>query len=90
MTEDSAEPAGRVIICGDNALASRIAEELTARYGLAVTAIVPSASARYAARLQAMPGVRVLERAELDSEAFLDAGLPMARGLAIVHEDDLG
>ena len=37
-----------------------------------------------------MPRVRVLERAELNGEAFLAAGLPAARGLAIVHQDDLG
>ncbi len=67
-----------------------MAEELTARYGLAVTAIVPSTADRHAARLTVMPGVRVLERAVLDSDAFLDAGLPTARGLAILHEDDLG
>jgi Trk K+ transport system NAD-binding subunit len=84
------EPADHVVIAGANALTSRMAEELTARYGLAVTAIVPSGTDRHAARMTAMPGVRVLERAALDSDAFLDAGLPNARGLAILHEDDLG
>jgi Trk K+ transport system NAD-binding subunit len=78
------------VIAGSNALTSRMAEELTARYGLAVTAIVPSGADRHAARMTAMPGVRVLERAVLDSDAFLDAGLRSAHGLAIVHEDDLG
>lgn len=78
------------MICGANALTSRMAEELTARYGLTVTAIVPSTADRYAARLTGMPGVRVLERAVLDSDAFTEAGLPTARGLAILHEDDLG
>lgn len=67
-----------------------MAEELTVRYGLAVTAIVPSAADRHAARLTTMPGIRVLERAVLDTEALLAAGLPTARGLAILHEDDLG
>ncbi len=84
------EPADHVVICGANALTSRMAEELTARYGLAVTAIVPSARDRHAVRMAAMPGVRLLERAVLDSDAFTDAGLPTARGLAILAEDDLG
>lgn len=79
-----------VILCGANALASRMAEELTARYGLAVTAIVPSAASEHASRMATMPGVRVLERAELTADAFLDADLPAARGLAILHQDDLG
>jgi Trk K+ transport system NAD-binding subunit len=86
----SGELADRVVIAGSNALTSRMAEELTARYGLAVTAIVPSDTDRHAARMTAMPGVRVLERAVLDSDTFLAAGLPGARGLAILHEDDLG
>jgi len=67
-----------------------MAEELTARYGLGVTAIVPSAASGHGARLAAMPGVRVLERAELTAEAFAAAGLPQARGLAILDQDDLG
>ena len=66
-----------------------MAEELTARYGLGVTAIVPPARAGRS-RMAAMPGVQVLERAELTAEAFLAAGLPAARGLAILHQDDLG
>jgi len=67
-----------------------MAEELTIRYGLTVTAIVPPGPSAHTARMRAMPAVRVLERAELDSDAFLDAGLPAARGLAILHQDDLG
>jgi Trk K+ transport system NAD-binding subunit len=40
--------------------------------------------------MAAMPGVQVLERAELTADAFIDAGLTAARGLAILHQDDLG
>jgi Trk K+ transport system NAD-binding subunit len=79
-----------VVLCGANALASRMAEELTARYGLAVTAIVPSLASEHARRMSAMAGVRVLERAELTADAFAAAGLPAARGVAILHQDDLG
>lgn len=87
----SGTPAeGHVIICGDNALAARMAEELTVRYGLAVTAIVPTSQSVNAARLAATSGVRVIERAELTADAFLAADLPEARSVAIVHQDDLG
>lgn len=65
-------------------------EELTARYGLSVTAIVTSAASGHGMRMAAMPGVRVLERAELTTDTFIAAGLPDARGLAILHQDDLG
>jgi Trk K+ transport system NAD-binding subunit len=83
-------PGDHVILCGANALTSRIAEELTARYGLAVTAIVPSAATEHATRMAAMPGVRILERPELTAGALVEAGLPTARGLAILAQDDLG
>jgi Trk K+ transport system NAD-binding subunit len=85
-----AEFSDHVILCGANAITSRMTEELTARYGLAVTVIVPSAQTVHSARMAAMPGVRVLEHAELTTDAFLAAGLPDARGLAILHQDDLG
>jgi Trk K+ transport system NAD-binding subunit len=81
---------GHVIICGANALAARMAEELTVRYGLAVIAIVPAIQSVHVTRLAATPGVRVVERAELTADAFLAADLPAARSVAIVHQDDLG
>ncbi len=34
--------------------------------------------------------MRVIERPELDHRAFLEADVPAARGLAILHQDDLG
>jgi Trk K+ transport system NAD-binding subunit len=85
-----AEFSDHVILCGANALASRMTEELTARYGLAVTVIVPSANGIHSERMAAMPGVRVLEHPELTPDAFVAAGLADARGLAILHQDDLG
>lgn len=88
--DDMTELADHVILCGANTLASRMAEELTARYGLAVAVIVPSSADEHAVRMAAMPRVRVLERAELTADAFLAANLPAARGLAILNQDDLG
>jgi hypothetical protein len=34
--------------------------------------------------------VQLIERAELDQQAFLDARVQSARALAILHQDDLG
>jgi Trk K+ transport system NAD-binding subunit len=85
-------PAGRdhLVVCGDNRLASRMVEELTVRYGEPVTVILPSAGSGHGPEITRLPGVRVIERAELDHRAFVDADVPSARGLAIVHQDDLG
>jgi Trk K+ transport system NAD-binding subunit len=79
-----------LIVCGDDALAFRITEELTVRYGERVTAIMPSRERSYGARISRLPGVRVIERAELDSGAFADAQVQSARALALLSQDDLG
>lgn len=79
-----------LIVCGDGALALRMAQELTVRHGAQVTVVLPSAGRRRGPLISALPRVRVLERPELDETALLAAGLETARGLAILHQDDLG
>ncbi len=79
-----------LIVCGDDPLAFRIVEELTARYSERVTVILPSRERSTAPRIARLPGVRVIERAELDSGAFADAQVQSARALALLSQDDLG
>jgi Trk K+ transport system NAD-binding subunit len=85
-------PAGRdhLVVCGDDALASRMVEELTLRYGEEVTVILHSAEKGQGPRIARLPGVRLIERSELDHQAFLAADVPTARGIALLHQDDLG
>jgi Trk K+ transport system NAD-binding subunit len=84
-------PAGNhFIVCGDNSLAYRISHELTSRYGKEVTVILPSRQKNQGPRISALRGVSVLERAELTSEAFTDAGVLSALALALVWQDDIG
>jgi Trk K+ transport system NAD-binding subunit len=78
-----------LIVCGGDALALRIVEELTIRYGEEVTVILPSAQRDQGPMIARLPGVRVIERAELDHRAFLAAGLRTARAVALVSQDDL-
>jgi Trk K+ transport system NAD-binding subunit len=84
--------AGRdhLVVCGDDALASRIVEELTVRYGQQVTVILPSAQRDHGPVMARLPSVRLIERADLDQQAFLAADLPSARALALLRQDDLG
>jgi Trk K+ transport system NAD-binding subunit len=79
-----------LVVCGDDSLALRMVGELTARYGEQVTVILPSAQRGHAPRIARLPGVRIIERAELDHDAFVAAGLPRARALALLRQDDLG
>ena len=92
MAPFSRAPAGRghLLVCGDDALTARMVEELTVRYAERVTVILPSAQRGQGPRIARLPGVRIIERAELDDRAFHDAQAQSARSLAILHQDDLG
>src|SRR2546426_6806815 len=65
-------------------------EELTLRYGEQVTVILPTAQRGPGPSIASLPGVRLIERAEVDHQAFLAAGVPTARALALLRQDDLG
>src|SRR5580698_3580450 len=65
-------------------------EELTVRYGEEVTVILPSARGRDGLMMARLPGVRLIERAGLDDQAFIAAGVPAARALGLLRQDDLG
>jgi Trk K+ transport system NAD-binding subunit len=79
-----------LVVCGDDTLAARTVEELTTRYGEYVTVILPSRQRNYGPRIARLPGVRVIERDQLTSEAFRDAHVQSARALALLRQDDLG
>jgi Trk K+ transport system NAD-binding subunit len=77
------------IVCGDNPLAYRIARELTTRYGEVVVVLLADKLKNHGPQLAALPGATVLEHAELTIEAFGDAGVTLARAMALVGPDDL-
>jgi Trk K+ transport system NAD-binding subunit len=82
--------AGHLIACGNDALALRVVEELTVRYGEQVTVIMPSAQQDRGPDIARLPRVRIIERAELDQQAFRSAEVETARALALLRQDDLG
>lgn len=55
-----------------------MAEELTVSYAERVTVILPSACSGHGPRIGRLPGVKIIERAELDQRAFLDAQVQSA------------
>jgi len=77
------------IVCGDGSLAYRIASELTSRYDEDVVVILPDPAKNYGPSITALPGVTVLSHAALTSDAFIEAGVATARGLALAGSDDL-
>lgn len=84
------QPGRHSIVCGDSQLAYRIALELTSRYDEQVTVLLPSRAERHGPDISALPGVTVLERPALTSQAFIDAGVKSARAVALVAQDDIG
>ena len=81
---------GHLVVCGEDALACRVIEELTTRYGQPVTVLVRSLSQGHGPRIAALPRVRVIERAELTADAFGSARVQSALALALLGQDDLG
>lgn len=114
-----------MVVCGDDALAHRLAAELRDVYGERVTLVVPSARERHRPRIppparaleragallgrvsaamtrttplpseEAADGaeppeetVRVLEAAQPDDAALIEAGIVEAGALALVYDDD--
>ncbi len=77
------------IVAGDDALAFRVVTELTTNYSQRVTVLLRSREAGEGPRIARLPGVRVIERPSLGSEAFADAQIQSARALAILGSDDL-
>jgi Trk K+ transport system NAD-binding subunit len=78
------------IVCGDSPLAYRIALEITSRYGEDVVVVLPDRRKHHGPQISELPGGTVLERPELTSETFAEAGVPTARALALVAQDDIG
>ncbi|MGA9830967.1 MAG: NAD-binding protein [Trebonia sp.] len=77
------------IVCGDGSLAYRITSELTSRYDEDVVVVLPDPAKNYGPQITALAGVTVLSHAALTSDAFVEAGIATARGLALVGSDDL-
>src|SRR6202035_5120371 len=79
-----------LVVCGSDALVLRMVEDLAVRYAEQVTVIMRSAERDHGPQIARLPGVRVVERPETDRQAFLEADLASARGLALLDQDDLG
>jgi hypothetical protein len=80
----------RYLVCGNNPLALRLADELVSRYGVDVTVILASVEDGWGPRIVTVPGVEVIEAARLEAEVFIRADVAGAAALALVEQDDAG
>ncbi|GAA3748705.1 potassium channel family protein [Streptomyces tremellae] len=82
-----------MIVCGDDGLARRLANELHELYGERVVLVMPSTAtvesrrAWFAAR-RGDPTLRVIEAAEPREDVLAEAGIADAAALALAYEDD--
>ncbi len=83
-------PRGHLVVCGDTALAHRLAEALITRFGQEVTVILPSKRQHHGPQISRLPKVRVVEAQQLTDEAFQNARVDVARAVALVGPDDVG
>ena len=79
-----------LVVCGDDALAYQLVEELVTRIGDEVTVILPSMQRNHGPRIAALPRVRVIEASDLSEAAFHAARVEQASALALVSQDDVG
>ncbi|NJQ00224.1 NAD-binding protein [Streptomyces zingiberis] len=84
-----------MVVCGDDALAHRLAAELSGMYREPVTLVLPPARGRSGHTPAGIPGrrepvapVRVLEARTVDDDVLTEAGVGTAQALALVHDDD--
>lgn len=78
------------IVCGDNQLAHRLAEELTTRVDADVTVILQSRRRNHGPEIAKLPGVRVIEAYSVTDEVLISARIDNARALAFVDQNDIG
>lgn len=77
------------VVCGQDALAFYLVNELIAAGGR-VTVIVPPQRRADGPDIRTVRGIRVIRAARIDEATLRLAGLAGARGLALMHQDDVG
>jgi Trk K+ transport system NAD-binding subunit len=77
-------------VCGGDALALRLAEELITRYEGDVTVVLPSARTGHGPLIADIPGAVVIEANRVDARALRQAEIHRAAAVALVAQDDAG
>ncbi|PZM95291.1 MAG: potassium transporter TrkA [Actinobacteria bacterium] len=84
----SADSRPHYVVCGQDPLAYYLVHELLAA-SARVTVIVPPHPRADGPEIRAVRGIRVISADRLDETTFRAVGLVGARGLALMHQDDV-
>ncbi|GAA2747682.1 NAD-binding protein [Kitasatospora cinereorecta] len=80
---------GHYIVCGGNAIAHRLIQELIEQYEVPVVALVPDLAREHGPRIEQLPGVSaVVESATITEDVLRTAGIGTALGIALVDATD--
>ena len=79
----------RFVICGDNSLAYRLADELVSRHNGDVTVIVKSRTSTYGSMIDKLADVHVIEAQRPHPDAFAELDLSTVEALALVESNDI-
>jgi Trk K+ transport system NAD-binding subunit len=79
----------RFVICGENSLAYRLAEELVTRHNGDVVVIMGAKTSTYGSLIAKLPGVRVIEADRPHPDAFVEVDLSTVDALALVESNDI-
>ncbi|MEV6210725.1 NAD-binding protein [Kitasatospora sp. NPDC051914] len=86
------QPRNHMIVCGDDALAHRLAVELATLYGQRVTVVLPSLRGGHGPQIAALAAehtaVGVVEAEQLDLATLRAVGVDGAVALALTSDDD--
>jgi Trk K+ transport system NAD-binding subunit len=78
------------VVCGDDALALRLVEELIRVHRSPVTVILPSRHRNHGPQIARISGIRLIEAERLNTWAFTRARVRTASALALLKQDDVG
>jgi Trk K+ transport system NAD-binding subunit len=87
---DESNDPRRFIVCGANPMAYRLADELTTRYDVRVTAVLPRGSDPWGDRIRTLAAVDIVDADHLDADAFTRARLLEAAAIGLIEQDDGG
>lgn len=77
------------VVCGQDPLAYRLVKQLL-QEPVRVTVVVPPRRRPEGPDIRMVRGIRLLKAEQLDEDTLRAAGLVGARGLALMHQDDVG
>lgn len=95
ILRSNGDSRGHYVVCGHDALAFQLVNELLKenelrKESIKVTVVVPSRRRLDGPDVRTIRGIKLIKADRLNEDTFRLAGLATANGLALMHQDDVG